>query len=74
MMNAGRFPQLKGVNFPTLKREADKDYATDMLRVKIIDDGKMLKSRIVRRGIRLGFPLDANWIQSHDVGSWGIRL
>ena len=74
-LNQGRFPQLKGVNFPTLKREADADYERDLLRVKIIDDGKMLKSKVVRRGSRyggIGFPIDANFIQDHDIG--GFRL
>lgn len=70
MMNAGRFPQLKGVNFPTLKREADKDYERDMLRVKIIDDGKMLKSKVVRRAAKIGPPIDANWLQDHDWGGF----
>lgn len=72
MFNQGRFPQLKGVNFPTLKRNADNDYERDLLRVKIIDDGKMQKSKVVRRGVGFRPPIDANFLQNHDWGGIGL--
>lgn len=65
--NMGRFPRLKGVNVAALKTTWEQAYADSLAEVKKDDDGRMLKSRIIRRQGFRRYPLDANFIQNHDV-------
>lgn len=65
--NAPRFPNMKGTNFTALANEQRKNHAIMLQGAKKDDDGRMLKSRLIRSPNRRGAPIDANYIQDHDI-------
>jgi len=70
--NAMRFPALKGANFTLLLKDARENYVIDLQNTKKLDDGRMLKRRIARETSRVGFPIDASWLQVHDPNIFGL--
>lgn len=70
--NAGRIPELKGVNWPLLLSEAQKMYRVNLVGAKR-NDNEIL-AEILRPGSAgiMDFfgPIDSNWAQSHGVAAW----
>lgn len=70
--NAGRIPELKGVNWPLLLLEVEKRYNFELVGAKRND--QEILTDILRPGTAgiMDFfgPIDSNWAQSHGVESW----
>lgn len=70
--NAGRIPELKGVNWPLLLVEVEKKYNFVLVGAKR-NDNEIL-TEILRPGTAgiMDFfgPVDSNWAQSHGVAGW----
>lgn len=68
MANAGRFEQLRPINFSMLLSHARKMYTDQLQQVKMEDDGRRLSSRLVQnRRSRRRLPVDGNWRQLHSI-------
>ena len=75
--NAANFPSFKGVNWPSLIRDAKAMYADTLHEVSLEDDEAALQSvwstgHGLRQGVRdfkgiSDFPIDSNFMQSHLV-------
>jgi hypothetical protein len=69
--NAGRFPELKGVDWMLLKAENVRKYEHNLRKAKLRDDELFLSSFIPQLRDYLAFPpADSNFLQSHDSGGW----
>lgn len=68
MANAGRFPQLKGINWTALAAEARRTYKEDISAAMVQDDGRNQKTLLLKQAQRLGPPIDATFLATH---SWG---
>jgi hypothetical protein len=70
--NAGRVPELKGVNWPLLLAEVQNKYSKELVGAKRNDDERLI--RVIRPGTSniMNFfgPIDSNWAQSHGVMGW----
>lgn len=70
--NAGRIPELKGVNWTVLLLEVQKKYNFELVGAKR-NDTEIL-TEILRPGsahlMDLLGPVDSNWAQSHGVAGW----
>ncbi len=69
--NASRFPRIKGINFAVLYKIHSDNYRDALADAKKDDDGRMLNSKVTRRWGLRRFPLDANFMQNHDVNRLG---
>lgn len=72
MANQGNFPTMKNVNWLSLITTAQKNYRETLTNVARTDDDIRCQSIIsrghtLRRAVDPGFPIDANFIQSHLV-------
>lgn len=74
ILNAGRFPELKDVDFKLIKAEANRKYTTMLQDAKRNDDNIILTNFIPNLDQFLGSsPIDSRFMQSHDfsdVGWW----
>lgn len=71
MANAGRFAELKGVDWNLLLASTQKRYDRDLQKAKIKDDDLFLSSFIPQMRDYLTYPpLDSKFLQSHDAGAW----
>lgn len=69
--NAGRFPNLKGVNWALLKAEQKRKYDRMLIDAKRNDDNIMLDNWIPQLRDYLQYPpIDSAFFQSHDVSGW----
>ena len=69
--NAGRFPELKGVEWQLLKAETKRKYDVNLQKAKLRDDDIFLSSFLPQLRDYLAMPIiDSKFAQSHDMGSW----
>jgi hypothetical protein len=69
--NAGRFPELKGVDWELLKAENSRKQVDDLLRAKVQDDNIELDNYLPNLRDYLSYPpIDSDFMQSHDLGEW----
>lgn len=69
--NAGRFPELKGVDWNLLKAENARKYERNLQKAKVRDDELFLSNFIPQlRDYLMYPPLDSKFAQSHDMGAW----
>ena len=68
-MNAGRLPELRGVNWLNQMSELQKSYKLDLVREKKNDNELFLTNFVNWNVTALNFlgPIDSNWSQSHDI-------
>jgi hypothetical protein len=72
MLNAGRFSELKGIDFQLLKAEANRKYTTMLQDAKRNDDNIFLENFLPNLRDYLNYPpIDSNFLQSHDWGDTG---
>ncbi len=71
IVNAGRFPELKGVDWALAKSELQRRYERNLEKAKIKDDELFEQNFLPQLRDYLVFPpIDAAFLQSHDAGSW----
>lgn len=69
--NAGRFVELKGVNWPLLKAEQKRKYDKMLLDARRRDDNLITDSWLPQLRDYFNFPpIDGKFWQSHDVSGW----
>jgi hypothetical protein len=67
MKNINRHPDLKGVPWLQVRQAEDKQYQQEMIKARRQDMEIFKNTWIIPKGTYLGFPVDAAFIQSHDV-------
>lgn len=67
--NINRFPDLKGVNWLSVRKDSLVEYQTSMIRARRQDMEIAKTLYIAPAGEYMGWPVDARFIQSHDVGT-----
>ena len=71
MTNAGRFPELKGVDWALLSAATQKRYDRHLQFAKVKDDNLLITSFLPGLRDYLAYPpISADFFQSHDVGGW----
>jgi hypothetical protein len=65
--NMNRYPDLKGVNWFGVRKEALAQYLNELVKQRRQDMEIMKNTWILPKGTYLGFPVDAAFLQSHDV-------
>jgi hypothetical protein len=65
--NLNRYPDLKGINWFSVRREALVQYKDELVKQRRQDMEIFKNTWILPKGQYLGFPVDAAFIQSHDV-------
>ena len=65
--NINRYPDLKGVNWFSVRKEALAQYTVELVKQRRQDMEIFKNTWILPKGQYLGFPVDAAFIQSHDV-------
>jgi hypothetical protein len=65
--NINRHPDLKGVNWMAVKASEEKQYQQELLKQRRQDFEIFKNTWIIPKGSYLGFPVDAAFMQSHDV-------
>lgn len=69
--NAGRFPELRGVDWNLLKAESLRRYDRNLQKAKVKDDELFLNNYLpVLRDYLTYPPIDSSFFQSHDAGGW----
>jgi hypothetical protein len=69
ILNAGRFPELKDVDFRLMKAEANRKYEKMLLDARRNDDNIFLANYLPNLRDYLNYPpVDSNFMQSHDFG------
>lgn len=72
IINAGRFPALKGVDWKLAKAENTRKYDRMLQDAKRQDDNIQLENFLPQLRDYLNFPpVDSKFMQSHDLGDWG---
>jgi hypothetical protein len=72
ILNAGRFPELKDVDFRLIKAEASRKFEKMLQDAKRNDDNIMLDNYIPNLEMYLGSsPIDSRFMQSHDFSDLG---
>ena len=66
MMNAGRFPELQKVNWAVMLKTYKDSYEMGLQKAKIIDDGRVNRTRVDKQRGSWPFPVDADWLQDHN--------
>jgi len=67
MKNINRHPDLKGVPWMQVKQSEEKQYQEEMIKARRQDFEIFKNTWIIPKGSYLGFPVDAAFMQSHDV-------
>jgi len=67
MKNVNRYPDLKGVNWFQVRKDALAQYTVELVKQRRQDMEIFKNTWILPKGQYLGFPVDAAFIQSHDV-------
>lgn len=67
MKNINRHPDLKGVPWFQVKQSEEKQYLAEMIKARRQDMEIFKNTWIIPKGSYLGFPVDAAFMQSHDV-------
>lgn len=71
MVNAGRFPELKGVDWNLLAAQTQKRYDRHLQLAKLKDDNLFITSFIPQLRDYLTYPpIDSAFLQRHDAGAW----
>jgi hypothetical protein len=71
VVNVGRFPELKGVDWQLAKAENQRKYKVMLNDAQRHDDDIFLDSFLPNwRDQGFGFPIDSDFFQSHDIDSW----
>jgi len=65
--NVNRHPDLKGVNWYQVRAGEQKQYNEEMIKARRQDFEIFKNTYIAPKGRYMGFPVDASFIQSHDV-------
>lgn len=65
--NVNRHPDLKGVNWYQIRAGEQKQYEQEMIKARRQDFEIFKNTWIAPKGRFVGFPIDAAFIQSHDV-------
>ena len=65
--NINRYPDLKGVNWFGVRKEAISQYTVELVKQRRQDMEIFKNTWIMPKGHYLGFPVDAALLQSHDV-------
>ena len=67
MKNSGRYPELKGVNWHALMAHTKEEFREELWRSRRQDMEIFKQLWSIPDGTDFGFPVDARFIQSHDV-------
>lgn len=65
LMNSGRFPELRGVDWRYIKADASTAYEKRLLTVMKQDEEIFLQNYLTTH--RVGYPIDSNFMQTHDT-------
>ena len=69
--NAGRFAELKGVNWALLKAESKREAEKFLQQARLADDDLMTENFLPQlRDYLMYPPIDSDFAQSHDMGAW----
>lgn len=70
--NVNRYRDLAGINWLSIRKEAKAHYDKELVTAQRIDFEIFKNTYIIPKGLYTGFPVDARFIQSHDVeGMYG---
>lgn len=72
-INAGRDPRLAKTNWGAMIRDADALWKVDLQAAKLQDENLYMTQLIGAKRRGWPFPIDAAYIQSHDVGGWSLQ-
>lgn len=70
--NVNRYRDLAGINWFNVRKEALTQYSKELIQAQRIDLEIFKNTYIIPKGLYTGFPIDARFIQSHDVGTMFI--
>jgi hypothetical protein len=71
--NAGRFSELKGVNWPLLLAQSKNRFDKELNMAKLRDDDLFLSSFLPQLRDYLAYPIiDSAFMQSHDAAEWFV--
>ena len=70
MKNVNRFADLKGINWFGVRKEALTEYNAELVKAQRQDFEIFKTLWISPKGMGFGFPVDARFMQSHDVSFW----
>jgi len=69
--NAGRFPELKGIEWALLKSENQRKYEKALNQAMLKDDELLTENYLPQLRDYLAYPpIDSDYFQDHDVSSW----
>jgi hypothetical protein len=67
VQNMNRYKDLKGINWFQVRKDATSEFREEFIQQARIDMEIFKNSWVLPKGTYLGFPVDAAFIQSHDV-------
>lgn len=65
--NVNRYRDLAGINWRAVRQEALAQYNTELVKARRQDFEIFKNTYIIPKGLYMGFPVDAAFMQSHDV-------